>query len=109
MNSYIEVLDKVSYAIFASVGGILFYLLGVTETGRGTNFRILLIYGLSSGFIGQITLLLCRAANLNIDLTGALTGIAGALGARTTISILEIILFKYLGIKRYDRRKNPEE
>lgn len=77
------------FILIAGIGGLVKYL-----KGANFSFQGLLIRVLSSAFTGWIIGLMSLHFQLSIEMSCALCGICGYLGADTTISLLEKFIKK---------------
>lgn len=98
-----NVLQVFGYASFAAFGGLLGHLMRTIDKGEKINWGKAIMEGLAAGFVGLIVLLACRALHLDEMWTGVIVGVAGWMGANTTILLLEKLVFKKLGIRREDK------
>jgi hypothetical protein len=95
-----------AYTVLAALGGLLGHAMREHDLGRKVQLRSALVESLSSGFIGFLTLLLCRAMSVDPLWSGFIVGIFGWLGARVSIRLLEKIVYNRLGVKlRSDTEK----
>ena len=88
------------YAAFSSVGGILGYLMRMLEHGSPIKLPMAIVEGLASGFVGLLMYMLCHQLGLSQEWTGVIVGVSGWLGANATLRLLEIIVYKKLGIRK---------
>ena len=98
---------------FAATAGIISYLYHAINDQRPVVFWVALIRGLSSAVVGYITLLICQESGLSYEITGAVIGVTGWLGADVSIVLIESMIRKRLGIDdvtvfRPDRYKGKE-
>lgn len=77
------------FAIVAGIGGLIKYLKGSNFTLQGLFIRIV-----SSAFTGWLIGLLALSFQLSTEMSYAICGICGYLGADTTISLLEKFIKK---------------
>ncbi|ASD51913.1 holin [Pseudomonas phage PspYZU01] len=83
---------------FAAVGGFLGYALrNLEQGGRFTLAGAAAEVG-GAAFVGVLTLLLCKALNLDWIYTGLVVGVFSWLGANASIRLLERLVFKRLGL-----------
>jgi hypothetical protein len=95
-----------AYTVLDALGGLLGHAMREHDLGRKVQLRSALVESLSSGFIGFLTLLLCRAMSVDPLWSGFIVGIFGWLGARVSIRLLEKIVYNRLGVKlRSDTEK----
>lgn len=88
------------YAAFASLGGILGYSMRMLEHGAPIKLTMAIIEGMASGFVGLLMFLACNQLGLSPEWTGVIVGVSGWLGANATLRILEILVYKKLGIEK---------
>jgi fluoride ion exporter CrcB/FEX len=100
-------LRAVAYTLFASVGGLLGYILHVFEHNKKVDWGMAVVKASTSGFVGVLVLFACHRFQLSMEETGAFVGIAGWLGADTTISIIKAGMTKLFGIK-FDEVKHEK-
>lgn len=94
-----------TYVILASIAGLLGYLMRVIERGGKIRWLVAGLEACSSGFVGYLTMLTCRAMGLSYEWTGVIVGLLGWLGAAASVRIIENIIRKRLGI--YDENPFP--
>ncbi|WPK42405.1 superfamily III holin [Pseudomonas phage Ppu-503] len=93
-----ELLEMGVAAAFAAVGGFLGYALrNLEQGGRFTLAGAFAEVG-GAAFVGVLTLLLCKALNLDWVYTGLTVGVFSWLGANASIRLLERLVFKRLGL-----------
>ena len=92
-------LTSVGYTVLAAVGGLLGYVMREHDKGNQLNALRALTESVSSGFVGFLVMLLCRALSIDPLWSGFVVGIFGWLGANVSISLLEALVFERLGIK----------
>lgn len=88
-----------AYAAFASFGGIMGHLLRTLHSNQKISWGRSVVEGCAAGFVGVIVLFMCQAMNLSEAWTGTIVGVFGWLGASTTITILERVVRKKLGLE----------
>ena len=96
------------YAAFSSIGGILGYLMRMLEHGSPIKLPMAIVEGLASGFVGLLMYMLCHQLALSQEWTGVIVGVSGWLGANATLRILELIVYKKLGIGTHGKDQDPE-
>jgi len=96
----IQWLRMASYAVFASVGGMLGYTMRMLEHGNPIKLPMAMMEGLASGFVGLLVYMLCESLHLSAQWTGVIVGVSGWLGANATLRILEIVVYRKLGINK---------
>lgn len=95
-----EWLQAAFYSAIASFGGLLGYIMREHDRGNDLTLGRALVEAASSGFVGFLVMLLCRAMGLDLLWSGFLVGLCGWLGATASIRILERVVYDKLGIKR---------
>lgn len=88
----------ICYALFASFGGVMGHLLRTIHKDEAILWGRATVEGLSAAFVGVIVMLLCQTMGLSDAWTGVIVGVCGWLGATATISILERMVRKKLGV-----------
>jgi hypothetical protein len=98
-------IKPLAYTIFATIGGIVGYLMRTIDGKKKPTFLRALVEGASAGFVGFIILLLCQATAMSEAWTGVVVGVSGWLGANVTIQIVEKVVRRKLGV---DASPKPE-
>lgn len=88
----------ISYALFASFGGVMGHLLRTIHKQEKINWGRTSVEGCSAAFVGVVVMLVCQAMAVSENWTGVIVGVCGWLGATATISLLEGMVRKKLGI-----------
>lgn len=101
-----EWLKAILYALLASIGGLLGYLLRTMEAAKEVSLLRAIVETFAAGFVGVLTYFLCRALHLSDAWTGAMTGLFGWLGAIASIQILEKVVYRKLGVNRGNENAN---
>jgi hypothetical protein len=91
-------LDNVTFTAFAAFAGWMGYLMRTMDEGGKIVWLRSFLEAFSSGIIGFIVVLLCRAMGLSYEWMGVMAGVLGWLGAKASIQLLEKIVRKRLGI-----------
>lgn len=99
-NELMQTLKLLAYAAFAAIGGVLGHIMRALDRKEAVNKTRAAIEGVSAGFVGLIVMLVCQALNLSEPWTGVIVGVCGWLGANATIRILEVLVYKKLGIHK---------
>ncbi len=86
----------------ASFAGLMGYLMRNSNDRRVITWERSLLETFASGFIGFLTVLLCRALSIPYEWTGFIAGVLGWLGATASIQLFERIVRKKLGIDNVD-------
>lgn len=97
--SWSDWLTATGYTLLAAVGGLLGYVMREHDKGNPLSGLRALTEAVSSGFVGFLVMLLCRAMGLDPLWTGPVVGVFGWLGANVSIRLLERIVYEKLGIK----------
>ena len=88
------------YAAFAALGGVLGHLFRTIDKGLKIKWGRAAIEGVASGFIGLLFYLSCQGLGLSEQWTGVIVGVAGWLGATASIKIIELVVYKKLGVSK---------
>ncbi len=94
----IEIARTAIFVAFATIGGLLAYLMRTLNNAEKPILARAIVEGLSSGFVGLIAMLLCKAMGLSWEWSGVVVGVFGWLGAETSIMMLSKAVRKKLGI-----------
>lgn len=94
----IEFWKAVAYTVLATIGGFLGHLMRTIDKRLKIRWGHACLEGGAAGFVGTLTLLLCRAAEFNDAWTGVIVGVFGWMGANATIKVLERVILKKLGV-----------
>lgn len=86
----------------ASFAGLMGYLMRNANDRRIITWERSILETLASGFVGFLTVLLCRAMHVPYEWTGFIAGVLGWLGATATMQLFERIVRKKLGIGNVD-------
>lgn len=86
--------------VLASIGGAFGYVIRTQDKGEVFSWAKLAVQALSSGFVGFLVALLCRAIGLDSLWMGPIVGVFGWMGAAVTIQVLERFVYDRLGIER---------
>ena len=92
-------LTSAGYTLLAAVGGLLGYVMREHDKGNDLSGWRAAAEALSSGFVGFLVMLLCRAMGIDPLWSGFVVGIFGWLGANVSIRLLERLVYDKLGIK----------
>lgn len=92
-------LTSFGYVLLAALGGLLGYVMREHDKGNPLKAWRAVAEALSSGFVGFLVMLLCRAIGVDPLWSGFIIGVFGWLGANVTIRLLERIVYERLGIK----------
>lgn len=86
------------FILLASIGGLLGHLMRVVESGGKVRWRIACLEMLSSGFVGYLALMVCKAVGLSYEWTGVTVGVLGWVGASASVLLLERLVKRRFGI-----------
>ena len=92
-------LASVGYTLLAAFGGLLGYIMREHDKGNKLSAMRAATEAVSSGFVGFLVMLLCRAMELDPLWHGFVVGIFGWLGANVSIRLLERLVYEKLGIR----------
>lgn len=92
-------LTSAGYTLLAAMGGLLGYIMREHDKGNELNGWRAIAEAFSSGFVGFLVMLLCRAMGFDPLWSGFIVGIFGWLGANVSIRLLERMVYERLGIK----------
>ncbi len=98
-DSWIETLMFTALAAFA---GLMGYLMRNANDKRLVTWERSVLETLASGFIGFLTVMMCRAMHIPYEWTGFIAGVLGWLGATASMTLFESIIRKKLGIDNVD-------
>lgn len=90
--------DDLLFSAFAAVAGLLGHLMRNANNRRHTTIARSILEAASSGFIGFLTVLMCRAMGLSYEWTGFIAGVLGWLGATASIQLFERAVRRKLGL-----------
>jgi len=94
----IAFVETLLFGLFAGVGGLLAYILRTLNNDERPKWLRGLVEALSSGFVGLIAMLACKALGLDWKWSGVVVGVFGWLGAETSIMLLAKLVRTKLGI-----------
>lgn len=94
----LSLLEIVVFGGFAAIGGLLAYVLRVLNNDEKPTWGRAVLEALSSGFVGLIAMLACKALGLDWKWSGVIVGVFGWLGAEASIAILAKLIRGKLGI-----------
>lgn len=100
----ISLIESVLMALFASVGGALAYVLRALNQNEKPRWFRAAIEALSSGFVGLIAMLACKAMGLDWRWSGVIVGVFGWLGAEASIAMIARLVRRKLGIDANDTK-----
>jgi hypothetical protein len=89
---------SVGYAAFASLGGMVGYVLRTMDANRPISVQRLCVETFAAGFVGLLAMLVCNAFELASNWTGVIVGMSGWLGATASMRLIETVVYKRLGI-----------
>lgn len=99
-----EVRKTLAFVLLASIAGLLGHLMRVIDRGGKIKWLVAGLEGCSSGFVGFLAMLMCKAMDLSYEWTGIVVGLLGWLGAAASVKIVEKVVRDRLGVDD----KNPE-
>lgn len=88
----------IAFVLLAGSAGLLGHLMRVVESEGKIRWLVAALEGLSSGFVGFLAVLMCKAMGLSYEWTGVVVGILGWLGAAVSVRMIESIIRKRLGL-----------
>lgn len=100
-----EWVTTAALTVLAAVGGAFGYTLRAQDKGDVFSWRKLIVQFFSSGFVGFLVVLLCRAIGIDSLWMGPIVGVFGWMGATVTIQVLERFVYDRLGIDRPEDKK----
>ena len=98
---WVEIL---AFGGFAAIGGLLAYVLRELNNGTTPTFLRAIVEALSSGFVGLLAMMACKALGLDWWWSGVIVGVFGWLGAESSIMLLIRVVRNRLGIANNDNR-----
>ncbi len=104
---YEQWLDNLGFTMIAALAGLLGHIMRNSNSRRKTTWGRCALEAASSGFIGFLTIMLCKAMGMSYEWTGFLVGVLGWLGAAASIQIFERVARKKLGIQDEDTNVPP--
>lgn len=90
--------DNFAFSCLAGFAGLLGHLMRSVNERRAITWERTLLETLASGFIGFLTVMLCRAAGVSYEWMGFIAGVLGWLGAATSMVLFERTVRKKLGL-----------
>lgn len=94
--------DNLAFSAMAAFAGLLGYLMRSANDRRAVTWKRSLLEAASSGFIGFLTVMVCRATGVPYEWMGFIAGVLGWLGATASIQLFERIVRRKLGIENVD-------
>jgi hypothetical protein len=91
-------LENLALSALAGFAGLLGYTMRTLDSKNRPTLLRAILEAFSSGLIGFIVIMICRATNLDGYWTGAICGVMGWMGAPASIKLLEKVLKKRLGV-----------
>lgn len=79
------------------------HLMRVIERGEKINYPRACVEGLGAAFVGVMFMLMCQAIGLSEHWTGVVVGMSGWMGANASVKVVEILVYRKLGIKKEER------
>lgn len=96
----VNLIETLFFCLFASIGGLLAYILRALNNNEKPKWFRGLIEALASGFVGLIAMLACKALALDWRWSGVVVGVFGWLGAEASIMLLAKLVRTKLGIDK---------
>ena len=94
--------DNFAFSCMAAFAGLLGYLMRSANDRRVVTWKRSLLETASSGMIGFLTVLVCRATSVPYEWMGFTAGVLGWLGATASIQLFERLVRRKLGIENVD-------
>ncbi len=107
--NHISVLELIGFSAFAGVGGMLAYLLRTVKRKEKPIIIRAIIEALASAFVGIITMLVCKAMDLDWQWSGVVVGVFGWLGAESSIVVFSKLIRERLGLPNDSKDKEIQE
>jgi len=85
-----------------AIGGLLAYLLRTLNEDATPTVGRAIVEAFSSGFVGLIAMLICKALGLDWKWSGVVVGVFGWLGAEASIMVAIRFLKSKLGLSNKD-------
>lgn len=104
----ITFVETLLYSALAGVGGVLAYMVRTLNKGERPVWYRAVLEMFSSGFVGLLAMLLCKALNLDWQWSGVIVGVFGWLGAETSIVLLSNFIRERIGIGVKDDSSRQE-
>lgn len=95
-------LDNLGLTFFAAFAGLLGYLMRNANNRRKVTWQRCVLETGASGFIGFLTVMLCRASSISFEWMGFMAGVLGWLGATASIQLFERVVRRKLGLNDVD-------
>lgn len=92
-------LDDMQEICVALIAGVVASLL----QQKHNSMKAMTLRAISAGFTGYIVAKLCHVANASEDLTTAISGIAGWIGAESVFAALQRKLENQIGVRENER------
>ncbi|AZF88148.1 putative superfamily III holin [Microcystis phage Me-ZS1] len=90
--------DTVLLLMLAIIAGLLGHLMRTVERKEKVRWELAALEAASSGFVGYLAILLCKATGLSYEWTGVIVGLFGWLGATASVRLIERVVRKKLNI-----------
>lgn len=94
----VNLIEGALFSGFAAIGGVLAYLMRTLNKEEKPIWSRAIVEFLSSGFVGVLAALACKAAGIDYLWSGVIVGVFGWMGAEASIAMLGRIVRKRLGI-----------
>lgn len=97
--------DDAEYIVVASIGGVI----GFAMRGKGPkSIKSYAFAGFSAAFVGYITLKVCRTYGVGEDMIGAISGLAGWLGAENALTLIQKYTLEKLGLEGPKKKEDGD-
>ena len=90
--------EIVIFGFIAAVGGLLGYLMRALNNNWKITYGRAAVECASSGFVGILAMLACKALDIDWMWSGVIVGVFGWLGAEASIAVFTKLVRKKLGI-----------
>ncbi len=94
----VTIMETVIMASFGAIGGMLSYLMRTLNKDQKPEVSKFIVEGLSSGFVGLLAMLMCKAMSVDPLWSGVIVGVFGWVGAEASIAILSRVIRQRLGV-----------
>ncbi len=93
-------LKSAAYTLLSITAGFLGYIMRTLDHRKQINWWRALLEASAAGLVGGLVLLICNALTLSDQWTGVIVGVMGWLGANASIKVLEVMVYRKLGIDK---------
>lgn len=94
----VSIIEGILFSSFAGAGGVLSYLMRKLSRDEKPRLASAIVEGLSSGFVGLIAMLACKALEIDWYWSGVIVGVFGWVGAEASIAMLSKLIRHRLGV-----------